>query len=205
MGHPHHPPPICPQCSLQQVVFSRRRAPCPALPAHLQLPPLGVCGPGKDVECRSRNGVLQQGRAGQAAAHGRAAQALGMQQEQGAASSNSRWPMGRESKRSQAPPHPSMPQPPPPSPPNPKHPSSPPSPHPSGRTCRSSASSVQASSTTPGAAKQAKLSMWPLVSSSPTSPLGSQMTFCSPGQAGEARWPGREAGGHTGSGMHACG
>lgn len=45
-------------------------------------------------------------------------------------------------------------------------------------TCGSISSSVQASSTTLGAAKQAKLSMWPLVSSSPTSPLGSQMTFC---------------------------
>ena len=45
-------------------------------------------------------------------------------------------------------------------------------------TCSSFSSSVHASSTTPGRAKQAKLSTWPLVSSSPKSPLGSQMIFC---------------------------
>lgn len=49
---------------------------------------------------------------------------------------------------------------------------------PRGPACGSVASSVHASSTTPGRAKHAKLSMWPLVSSSPCSPLGSQMNFC---------------------------
>lgn len=48
-------------------------------------------------------------------------------------------------------------------------------------------SSVQPSRTTPGAAKQAKLSMWPLVSSSPTRPRGSQMIFCRSGSEGAGR------------------
>lgn len=54
-------------------------------------------------------------------------------------------------------------------------------------TWGSDVSSVQARSTLPGAAKQAKLSTCPLVSSSAYRPLGSQMIFRTPSMS--LRWP----------------
>ena len=53
-------------------------------------------------------------------------------------------------------------------------------------TWGSDVSSVHARSTLPGAAKQAKLSMCPLVSSSAKRPLGSQMIFRTPSMS--LRW-----------------